>query len=407
MSTRVALQRVPSTFYTLSLSHAVKSPTIPFQHGSDSEVRRHLPRRLQRLHGQAREIKENDRQDMRIRQRRALDVMCEFVMAKIVQRIARNLKTTPTSVILYGHRQTKNIITSREKETATESGETFDHKEDLYRGFYVLLPLTITFDKTLVKKIDEAEAGLGGDGDLLFAFILGLEMLDAQPSIKTYNTKEIYILTDDESETDWGAWCQRILQRRGGEMHRPMRGQPISLELQEQQRRQRQLEKCLPSAGLMGTVQRMYNLRELTLTLPVYPGAYNSFLALFPSCVSLRELSIGVYNRPTASPLPALTRLVSGLVHLRDLVIYWYLPADEDPGDVPLPKDISSLLDSLPLTLLTIALPSFPNPNTLVTKHLVDDFLASHLNAPLHFVSLGMFGRWKLTSRSGSSWVGA
>ncbi|GAA5949862.1 hypothetical protein JCM21900_004229 [Sporobolomyces salmonicolor] len=156
--------------------------------------------------GRLRDINETDGQDARIRRRSALDVMCEYVKAKIVQRIVRDLKTIPASVILYGYPKTKNILTTRQKEEAAERGETFDRKEDLYRGFYELLPLTFAFDKTLVERVDEARAGLGGDGDLLSAIILGLETLDAQPLIKTYKTKEIYILTDGESETNWDGW---------------------------------------------------------------------------------------------------------------------------------------------------------------------------------------------------------
>ncbi|GAA5892625.1 hypothetical protein JCM5296_006178 [Sporobolomyces johnsonii] len=156
--------------------------------------------------GRLRDIKEKDGQDERIRQRSALDVMCEYVKAKLVQRIVRDLRTIPASVILYGHPKTKNVLTTRQKEEAAARGEKFDRKEDLYRGFYELLPLTFAFDKTLVERVDEARAGLGADGDLLSAIILGLETLDAQPSIKTYKIKEIYILTDGESETDWDGW---------------------------------------------------------------------------------------------------------------------------------------------------------------------------------------------------------
>ncbi|BGP06751.1 ATP-dependent DNA helicase yku80 [Rhodotorula toruloides] len=138
-----------------------------------------------------------------VRRRSGLDVAKEYVKAKIVQRIMRDLKTTPFGVILFGHPKTKNILTTRAKEQAAERDEKFDRSSDPYRHCYELLPLTATIDRTLLDRVDEAVAGEGPDGDAFTSVILGIETLDAQPSFAKYATKEIFVLTDGESQIDW------------------------------------------------------------------------------------------------------------------------------------------------------------------------------------------------------------
>ncbi|GAA6052383.1 hypothetical protein JCM3770_000215 [Rhodotorula araucariae] len=136
-------------------------------------------------------------------QRSALDVAQEYVKAKVVQRIMRDLKTTPFGVVLFGHAKTKNLLTTRAKEQAAERGDKFDRAADPYRHCYELLPLTKTIDQSLVERVDDAVAGEGPDGDAFTATILGIETLDADASLKNYAVKELCVLTDGESEVNW------------------------------------------------------------------------------------------------------------------------------------------------------------------------------------------------------------
>jgi hypothetical protein len=113
-------------------------------------------------------------------QQTGLDVAKQYIKAKVVQRvrpsltvphiahadrplqIMRDLKTTPFAVICYGHEKTKNILTMRAKQAAMDNDEKFDRKNDSYRHCYDFLPLTFTFDKTLLERINEMEAGYPG-----------------------------------------------------------------------------------------------------------------------------------------------------------------------------------------------------------------------------------------------------
>ncbi|GAA5855574.1 hypothetical protein JCM8547_007894 [Rhodosporidiobolus lusitaniae] len=136
-------------------------------------------------------------------QRTGLDVAKQYVKAKIVQRMMRELKTTPFSVISFAHKNTKNVLTTRGKERAAENDEKFDKKSDPYRHCYELLPFTFSMDKTLLDRVDEMESGYASNGDGLTAIVLGLETLDSQSNVAKYPTKEIVVLTDGESEIDW------------------------------------------------------------------------------------------------------------------------------------------------------------------------------------------------------------
>ncbi|GAA5967240.1 hypothetical protein JCM11641_000485 [Rhodosporidiobolus odoratus] len=132
----------------------------------------------------------------------AIAIAKQYVKAKVVQRIMRELKTTPFGVICFAHAKTKNVLTTRAKEKANEHGEPFDRKADPYRHCYELLPFTYSMDQSLLPRIDDAAAGEGPDGDAFSALILGIETLGANPKAAKY-TKEICILTDGESEIDW------------------------------------------------------------------------------------------------------------------------------------------------------------------------------------------------------------
>ncbi|GAA6002260.1 hypothetical protein JCM10207_003151 [Rhodosporidiobolus poonsookiae] len=136
-------------------------------------------------------------------QRTGLDVAKQYVKAKIVQRIMRELKTTPFSVILFGHPKTKNLLTTRAKEKAAENDEKFDRANDPYQHCYELLPFTFSADKSLLERVDEAVAGQGPDGDAFSALILGIESLDAQANTNKYPHKELVLITDGEAEIDW------------------------------------------------------------------------------------------------------------------------------------------------------------------------------------------------------------
>ncbi|GAA5905289.1 uncharacterized protein JCM6883_006349 [Sporobolomyces salmoneus] len=151
------------------------------------------------------------------RDRPSLEVMKEYVKAKIVQRIMRDLRTIPIAVLAFGYPKTKNIMTTRAKEAARENGEPFDRQNDGYRGIYELVPLTFNPDQSTLERIDLAVAGQGQDGDAHTALMAAIETLEAQGSINKYATKEIFILTDGESTTDWDEWKSTVqgLKARG------------------------------------------------------------------------------------------------------------------------------------------------------------------------------------------------
>ncbi|GAA5946914.1 hypothetical protein JCM3765_002073 [Sporobolomyces pararoseus] len=140
------------------------------------------------------------------RERNSFEVMKEYVKAKVVQRIMRDLRTNPVAVLAFGYPKTKNIMTTRAKEVAREKGEAFDRQNDGYRGIYELVPITFNPDQSTLERIDQAIAGQGQDGDAHTALIAAIETLDAQGSISKYPTKEIFVLTDGESEIDWDQW---------------------------------------------------------------------------------------------------------------------------------------------------------------------------------------------------------
>lgn len=143
--------------------------------------------------------------------------------------IIRDLKTTPLGVILFGYPKTKNLLTARAKENAAERDEKFDRANDPYRHCYELLPLQQTMDRSLLDQVDMAAAGHAADGDgkepgpdwfahppgqvvaesrllrtaAFTAAILGIETLEGQTGFAKYPNKELYILTDGESEINW------------------------------------------------------------------------------------------------------------------------------------------------------------------------------------------------------------
>ncbi|GAA5881367.1 hypothetical protein JCM16303_000149 [Sporobolomyces ruberrimus] len=156
------------------------------------------------------------------RDRSAFEMAKEYVKAKVIQRIMRDLRTIPVAVLAFGHPKTKNIMTTRAKEAARENEEAFDRQKDGYRGIYELLPLTFNPDQSSLERIDQAVAGQGQDGDAHTALVAAIETLEAQGSIMKYPTKEIFILTDGETETDWDEWKSTV---------RKLTGQGISLKV--------------------------------------------------------------------------------------------------------------------------------------------------------------------------------
>lgn len=74
----------------------------------------------------------------------------------------RDLKTTPFGIISYGHEKTKNVLTMRAKQKAMDEDRKYSRKDDPYQHCYELLPLTWTFDKTLLDRVDQMQAGYEG-----------------------------------------------------------------------------------------------------------------------------------------------------------------------------------------------------------------------------------------------------
>ncbi|GAA6059814.1 hypothetical protein JCM10212_003726, partial [Sporobolomyces blumeae] len=138
--------------------------------------------------------------------RAGIEVAKEFVKAKVVQRIMRDLKTIPCAVILFGYMKTKNLLTTRAKDLAAENGVKFDRADDVYQGIYELVPLTFSCDMSTVQRVDDAVAGQGADGDAHSALITAIETITAQTSLKSYPMREVFILTDGESEIDWDSY---------------------------------------------------------------------------------------------------------------------------------------------------------------------------------------------------------
>ncbi|KAK4058526.1 ATP-dependent DNA helicase yku80 [Microbotryomycetes sp. JL221] len=142
---------------------------------------------------------------------RPIDVAKQYVKAKVIQRIIRELKTTPATVLLYGTSKTKNVLTARAREQ-----DSYDKHEDPYRYMYQLLQEAIC-DVGTLERIDTIEAGRGPDAvegsdwsaDAHSALILAMEELEAIPKSRNY-TKDIYLLTDGESATDWDRWEETV-----------------------------------------------------------------------------------------------------------------------------------------------------------------------------------------------------
>ncbi|GAA5841631.1 hypothetical protein JCM5353_002754 [Sporobolomyces roseus] len=146
-------------------------------------------------------------EDGSVKQRSSLDVAKEYVKAKIVQRIIRDLKTIPVAVLAFGFTKTKNIMTTKAKETARENGEAFDRSSDGYQGIYELVPFTFGPDTSTLERVDQLlVAGAGQPGDAHTAMIAGLETLTTQYATRNYQTKELFLFTDGESPIDWEDW---------------------------------------------------------------------------------------------------------------------------------------------------------------------------------------------------------
>ncbi|KAM0754876.1 SPOC domain-like protein [Meredithblackwellia eburnea MCA 4105] len=146
-----------------------------------------------------------------------ITVMLKYTKAKIAQRIMRDLKTTPLAVIAYAVPKTKNVLTAQKK---AELGQDYDKSDDAYRHYYDVFGVSFVPEGGMIGLLDqEIHAGLGPDAtkgdvscaDLHTAIILALETITKDPKAKNYK-KDIYLMTDGESETDWDGWESTLEQ---------------------------------------------------------------------------------------------------------------------------------------------------------------------------------------------------
>ncbi|KAM0788529.1 hypothetical protein ACM66B_001657 [Microbotryomycetes sp. NB124-2] len=148
-----------------------------------------------------------------------IDVAKQYVKAKVVQRMIRELKTTPVTIILYGCPKTKNILTARSKEAGN-----YDRHEDPYRYMYELVAADWQPGMATLAQVDKIVAGEGPDAeqgsdwsaDAHSALILAMETIESIPKTAKF-TRDIYLLTDGESATDWDRWqdtVERMNSRR-------------------------------------------------------------------------------------------------------------------------------------------------------------------------------------------------
>ncbi|KAK4053487.1 ATP-dependent DNA helicase yku80 [Microbotryomycetes sp. JL201] len=149
-----------------------------------------------------------------------IDVAKRYVKAKIVQRMIRELKTTPIIVLLYGVPKTKNILTARSK----ESGK-YDKHDDLYRYMYELVGAEFAPGMHTLAQIDGIIAGEGPDAeegsdwsaDAHSAIILAMETIESIPKTAKFS-RDIYLLTDGESASDWDRWQDTVERMNGRNM---------------------------------------------------------------------------------------------------------------------------------------------------------------------------------------------
>ncbi|KAL8286523.1 hypothetical protein RQP46_004540 [Phenoliferia psychrophenolica] len=138
-----------------------------------------------------------------------LSVMLQYVKAKIAQRIMRDLKRTPLGVLTYCVPKTRNVMTSSMKEA---DGDRYDKDQDAYRNCAEAIPISYTPEAGMIQHLDSVRAGLGPDAkdpdvsaDAHTAIILAMETICKDAKSRNYK-KEIVLLTDGESKSDWDAW---------------------------------------------------------------------------------------------------------------------------------------------------------------------------------------------------------
>ncbi|KAK4705011.1 AAA family ATPase, partial [Phenoliferia sp. Uapishka_3] len=143
-----------------------------------------------------------------------LSVMLQYVKAKIAQRIMRDLKTTPCGVITYAVPMTKNVLTTLGKESGDYSKQT-----DAYRHYFEEIPISYVPEKGMINCLEAVLAGLGPDAkgkgwtaDAHSAIILGMETIKRDVKSKNYKKKEVVLLTDGESVSDWDRWEETAAQ---------------------------------------------------------------------------------------------------------------------------------------------------------------------------------------------------
>ncbi|KAI5481662.1 ATP-dependent DNA helicase 2 subunit 2 [Pseudohyphozyma bogoriensis] len=138
-----------------------------------------------------------------------LEVSLQYVKAKIVHRILRDLKTTPLSVITYGVPKTRNVLTSKAKRN-----DDYSPDDDVYRHYFEDIEMTFTPEGSMIKYLDEKvvagkgpdAAGTGWTADAHTAIILACSTIENEAKCKNYAKKEIYLLTNGESASDWSDW---------------------------------------------------------------------------------------------------------------------------------------------------------------------------------------------------------
>lgn len=136
------------------------------------------------------------------------DVALQYVKAKIAQRIMRDLKTTPCGVITYGVEKTKNILTGKLKLEGN-----YSKADDPYRHYFIEIAITSNVDVGMLEHLEQIKAGEGPDAkgklwsaDAHTALILAISTLEADSKSSNFKKKEIYLLTDGESKSDWDGW---------------------------------------------------------------------------------------------------------------------------------------------------------------------------------------------------------
>ncbi|SCV67614.1 BQ2448_5225 [Microbotryum intermedium] len=150
-----------------------------------------------------------------------LELAKRIVKAKIVQRIMRQLKTTPISILTFASPKTKNILFAQDKARAEAAGTHFDKSASLYRHMYIQQPFTGEMELRLLDVVDQIQGDEPEEGedpypaDAHSALILALKEMERMDKFATYTHREIYFFTDGESTSDWDRWDETVTELKG------------------------------------------------------------------------------------------------------------------------------------------------------------------------------------------------